>query len=137
MGFQLLEDEELWLSSRVLTKAGYSDAGVYYPAEYDEGYLPFEGEWEPMGEGEKVRVLPSGLSSKYAIYIFTEKVLSCAIDLGQSSFRKGDVIYLTDPEEDEEAWPYDIYNEAPWRKNKGFELLTGYNQYTAIRREKQ
>ena len=138
MTFKLLQEMLLYKQVTTNDEDGYWEDGVYYEDSTPTvTYTEFEGDWEPVGSGEKTKVLPEGLMSSKAVWIYTSESLETATDLKGANFSEGDVVYLSDPTTDSTAKAFDIFEEEPWHADGGFQLLEGHNAYIAIRREKQ
>lgn len=137
MTFTLLQDETMYVKKKVVTGIGEVIDGVYYPPTAVESYVPFYGRWEPISGGKVKYVLPEGLQSSYSIMITTEDKLKEAEDIGGANYSQGSVVYLSNPDTDEDALPFDVFKAEEWVGNAGFTLLNGHNKYICVRREKR
>ena len=67
--------------------------------------------------------------------LFTSTSLKTHNDL-KNTATVADVVYLDDPETDQAAHAYIVFDKANWRRNSGMKLLSTHGEYLIIRKEK-
>jgi len=136
MPYELLTKRPLYRVVKSPTLDGEWIDGVYYPDTNTViTYEEFEGDWEPLSLGEQKRVLPEGVNSVQSIWVFTEVDLKISKNLDGLT-QEGDIVYLEDPDLNEYAPSYYIFNKEDWQTNDGFTLLENDTyDYVCIRRE--
>ncbi len=136
--FSLLQGtESLYQKVVSLSGDGTVIGGVYYPPEETVSYTKFTGDWEPYKSQGMNKILPSGVSEKDAIIIYTDKTsLKIHDDLhGQSSL--ADSVYLQDPTTNPYTKEFVVFHKMTWISDVGMQLLkTNYAEYICIAREK-
>ncbi len=137
--FSLFQGTTLYLQNEVSGEGSVVD-GVYIPPTIIEVmYTTFTAHVEPYGKSDRTLMLPSGVKSTDVILVYAdEDYLLTACDFeGENAANKASRIYLTNPEEDDKAKPYLVYNKKVWRLDKGFSLLSNtYCEYICIREDK-
>ena len=133
--FQLLVDDVAYLKTETQGTPNTFVKGILVEGTKTISYVPFECIPEPYSKGETSLVLPSGVSSRDAYILFTSKSLKTHDDL-KGTATVADIVYLENPEDDQYAHPYVVFDHAPWKKNGGFQLLGGHGEYLIIRQEK-
>ena len=133
--FRLLTFATAFLQKQVKTTADQFVNGVLITGEETTVFEPFPANSEPFTKGEKSMVLPSGVSSKDAYILFTSTSLKTHNDL-KNTATVADVVYLDDPETDQAAHAYIVFDKANWRRNSGMKLLSTHGEYLIIRKEK-
>lgn len=126
----LIEDETLWIS----TPTGSYDASRRFVKGYSAA-TTFEGLWEPFSTGLSTLVLPTGISSKESLILFTDLEINISDDhVGRIA--TASLVYLQDPVTFPNTVAYAVWDKASYISNGGFTLIGGFSEYILIRQEK-
>ncbi|ASV41633.1 hypothetical protein ICP12006E_083 [Vibrio phage ICP1_2006_E] len=114
-------------------KVAYLKVETKLPATWHNGvlvqppptitYQSFPCLWEPF-DPDEAELLPSGVKTTEAKWLFTEKLLKTWDDATTNS-TKADIIYFADPSKATGKKPqaYEVWRAEEWIENDGFLLL--------------
>jgi hypothetical protein len=136
MAFTLLNGRTFY-KEQVEKLDGYWDNGLYHEGEETITYPTFTGHYEPM-TAEESELLPSGVKTSAAIWLYTAEELKTYSDYETDSSGKADIIYLHDPESGtRKARPYKVWESEVWETGDDFIMVDEEHSYICIREDKR
>lgn len=132
MSFTLLKDKDVYLES--IVESGSYVSGKWVEDDPEVSYEAFKGLPEPYTKAETSIVLPEGVKNSESFLLYTSKELYTHNDLDGIA-RTASIVYLDNPEEDDTAKPYVVFDAEYWDANEGFSLLTDQDYYYVLVRQ--
>ena len=136
MAFTLLTGRTFY-KEEVTQLEGYWDNGLFYEGEKTLTYPTFTGHWENV-TSEESELLPKGVKTSTAIWLYTTEELKTYSDYETDSVEKADIIYLNDPTSGtRKARAYKVWESELWETGDEFSLIDEERSYICIREDKR